>query len=613
MRQFETFWLRSLLGGSLLGAAALSLAQGTPGTAPVDSGAAKPQATKPAKGKAAKPPAAAAKADDAKDAKEPAGDDKKPAGDQAAAKADDAKDAKEPKEKQEFLLVEPGYQDWRLRGSENKFRQYATPPRGVYLNDFRLRPLFTPQAEDFSLNIKSIGLPDYVGEGQLGLFYGATRASLLLSRNEFFNPTPSLIPISDRRVDRASIRQQLWKDFSFSFGYRNDDADKFYQEPTQPLSTTSRYRDFIFGGRVGNGYATLKLLQWNNVIHPGGDRKDVLEDYNTQALHMAYLWNITPHSALEGAYTRTWIDQSNANSARLDVLSLDGDIALGSSTDLDLFLRQQHVQIPAIQNAYVRDQRSGALSISHRFSNWTVQGGLKVQEAERLRADHSFVDVPRWRTVDAKVRGRLARTLRVAVRASSQTMDHAPVMLTDDTRSLYWSGRDTAQVNFDWAPRPEFTGYLNWSYKHWRNTARNTSLTDHTVSFGGNWQVSPNLDLFGEFTRDIWGGHGENLIYPTLDNFVPDSQVSAIGLNWSFGPRAFVSVSYSDFTSYNDNPLLIREGNTHGSFLTVNGRYLFPRGYELGLIVAPWTFRDKVVSTQDYNATVVMVTGSARF
>jgi hypothetical protein len=134
------------------------------------------------------------------------------------------------------------------------------------------------------------------------------------------------------------------------------------------------------------------------------------------------------------------------------------------------------------------------------------------------------------------------------------------------------------------------------------------------VTFGGDWQATPSVDFFAEYSRDICGGRGENTDYPSLNNFVPDSLVAAIGFNWAVNLRTSLSLTYSDFaTVSNDNPLLLREGNTHGSFLTINAHHHFPRGYELGFIYAPWSFRDNVVQTQDYNATVVMITGAARF
>ena len=627
MQRLQASWLRTALAGLFIVHSAACFAQDTAKpAAPAPAGGTDKGAPADAKDKTKQAGNSAKKAPQASGAKadskegDQAKDGKKP--DKKDAKADDAKAEEEGPDADTFKgvegsqpsLFELGYSDWGLSGSRNKFLQYATPPQGVYLREFRLRPLHMLAGTDGFLGVKSIGQPDYVGEANLGFFYGNTRLAGYLTRNRFFDPTPSLIPASERRTDRAIIRQQLWKDFSLSFTYRNDDLFKNYQEPTQPTFLNSRYRDMIAGGRVGNGYLSMKFLEWNFVSHPGEDRRDVLDSTLTRALRLGYLWNVAPTLGLEGAYTRTWIYQPNAHASRLDTLLLDGDLALGSGTNLDLFLRQQHAQLPIVQNAFVRDSRYGALRVSQRVRGWTASGGLKIQEAERVRGDHTFVDVPRWTTFDGKLTGRMFQIARVTLRGSTQSLEHPPVSSTQDTRSLYWSNRDTAQLKIDLSPSPSVTAYGQWAYKHWRNDQRFTSLTNHNLTFGGDWQATPAVDFFAEYTRDMWGARGEHFDYPQLNNFVPDSQVSAIGMNWAFNPRTSLSVSYSDFaTVSNDNPLLLREGNTHGSFLTINAHYTFPRGYELGFILAPWSFRDNVVQTQDYDATVVMITGAARF
>lgn len=647
MRLLQAYWMRALLTGFLMGAAAACPAQEPPGKQdsppPQDAknadkptqGKAAPAAKPAAKQAPAKPEKAEAKASQSGDKTKttPSAGDKKKSeptakGQDADKQGDKTKTGQDKPEESEGpdadsfkgvessrpTLFELGYSDWGLSGSKNKFRQYATPPQGFFLKDFRLRPQQAPAGTDFLLDVKSLGQADYSGDANLGFWYGNTRLSGLLSRNRFVDPTPSLIPDSERRVDRAIVRQQLWKDFSLSFAYRNDDLFKNYQEPTQPVLLNSRYRDVIAGGRFGNGYVSMKFLEWDFVSHPGSDRRDTLDKTTTKSMKLGYLWNVAPAVGLEGSYARTWIYQPNARAARLDTLSLDGDFSLGSGTNLDLFLHQQHAELPVVQNAFVRDQRSGALRLAHRFHGWTAQAGIRVQESERVRGDHTFVDVPRWTTLDAKLTGRMFSIARITVRGSTQTLEHAPVSVTDDTRSLYWSGRDTAQVKVDLAPSPYVTGYAQWGYKHWRNAARFTTLTNHNVTFGGDWQATQTIDFFAEYNRDIWGGRGENLDYPSLDNFVPDSEVSAFGMNWAFTPRGVLSVTYTNFaTESNDNPLLLREGNTRGNFLSINAHYHFPRGYEVGLIYAPWSFRDNVVQTQNYDASVLMITGAARF
>jgi hypothetical protein len=72
-------------------------------------------------------------------------------------------------------------------------------------------------------------------------------------------------------------------------------------------------------------------------------------------------------------------------------------------------------------------------------------------------------------------------------------------------------------------------------------------------------------------------------------------------------------VNYTSFATYNDNPLSLPGGNTQGNFVTISGRYRFRSGYEIALTAAPWTYHDSVDSAFNYNTTLIMITGSARF
>jgi hypothetical protein len=99
----------------------------------------------------------------------------------------------------------------------------------------------------------------------------------------------------------------------------------------------------------------------------------------------------------------------------------------------------------------------------------------------------------------------------------------------------------------------------------------------------------------------------------TLDNFLPNSRVTSLGLNWAIDRRNFLSLAFTELVTANDNPLLLRDGNYRGRFLTGVWRYRFPAGYEITLTVAPWRYRDRVVNWMDYEATIVMISGMARF
>lgn len=527
--------------------------------------------------------------------------------------------AKEPKEGEEEAaepeakaptpgyLVDFGWADWALSGLERKFRQYATPPRGWFLRDLRIAPLFAPRKQDIFLNVKSLGQPDYSADGSVSLRFGETRLGGSLTRNRFFDVTPAFIPPSERRVDQFFVRQWVAPAFSVSMRYRQDDQKETFEPPRGPWDQSTRYRDITAGGRLGPGYLNLSLLDWQYQ-----DRTLTLPPVFGKGLNLEYIWEPLRALGVETAFSRIWLEQAGAATSRVDTFSLNTDYALSPSTDLGIYLRQRHLDLPVVQNTWVREQRTGDFSLSHRWRGWSSRIGLRLQEAERIRSDQSFVDVPRWRTFEARLSGRLNRYLRMSLRGFDQVLTNVPVMNTQDGRSLYWNQRDMLQFRLD-GRFPNLNGYLTYTNRQWRNADRRVNLNLNQVTLGGDWQVAPSLNLFSEYSLDAWAGSSEITAAPTLGNFSPDSHVTVLGLNWIINERASLSLSLTDFRTENDNPLLLRNGNTHGQFFTLNGRYQAPNGYELGLVLAPWTYDDRVVNSLNYDATVFMVTIAGRF
>lgn len=108
--------------------------------------------------------------------------------------------------------------------------------------------------------------------------------------------------------------------------------------------------------------------------------------------------------------------QQNRSNSRMETLNLAGDIALSSATVLALAFRQDKISLPVLRNAYLRERRNTNALLIHRWNRWSLHMGVRERESERVRADHSFVDVPRWWTVEGRLWGRLSKQLRLTVR-----------------------------------------------------------------------------------------------------------------------------------------------------------------------------------------------------
>jgi hypothetical protein len=552
---------------------------------------------KPAANPGAKPAQDPAKPQDPAKKEEPAKQDAKP-------EEKPAEEAK-PKPHKPFTLS-LGWADWGLSGNSHKFRQYASPPNGLFLNEFRLSPAFSKHGNQALLTLKALGEDDYRSEGGVSLMHGRTQFEGLSTRAMFFDPTPVVIPDSDRDRQEAYLKQLVVPGIGLSFRYFMDRQNQYFEVPRFPLHQRTRYSDAILGGRLGNGSIGLSLTDWRYF-----DRTLTLPDTTVQRWRLGYLWTPTETVGVEGSYASSTIKQSGQDSGSAHALSIGGDVAVGPATDVGVTYRRDTTSLPMVLSAYTREQRSATARLSHRWKRWSGQIYLQQREVERLRGDQTFVDVPEWFTIGGRVYGRLNREWRLSLRGYTQDMSHAPGMITQDPRTLLFNSRSFAQIKLD-RGTPDFSTYAVYTYSGWENDVRKVRLRMDLLTVGGTWQASPTLNLFAEHTREAWSAQSEITDY-SLELFAPNSQITTVGLSWSIEPRTFLSFNYTNTSSDNDNPLRLRDGNIRGSFFTLNARHTFPSGSEVGLVIAPWTYRDQVAGSMNYDAAVFMLTGSTKF
>lgn len=505
------------------------------------------------------------------------------------------------------VSIDLGWSWWNVDGNSAKFRQYATPPNSRFLRELRYISPFWRTGDNLRLQLWSPTEDDYRLEGNLSFAFGATRIEAWTTRNRFLTPVPETLPISERSVTESFIKQSLTPDFAVFVRYRQDGQNHYVESPRTPLLQNTRYWDAVAEGRLGNGQLSIGYTDWRYF-----DRTNTFPDTGMERWHARYLWEVNPTLAIEGGFARMQIRQQNRPHSQMETLNLASDITLSSATELALAFRQDKISLPVVQNAYLRERRSTSALLLHRWNRWSLQMGVREREAERVRADHSFVDVPRWWTVEGRLWGRLSKQLRLTVRGWDERLNNPPTMLTADPRSLYWDNRRFAQVKLDGGTEV-LNGYLAYTYRRWANGARAVALNLSGVTLGGTWTPNDKLSLFAEYASEAWTARSEVTQFPTLENFVPNSRVSTVGLNWNIDSRATLSLSYTNFVTDNDNPLLLRDANTEGRFFTANLTYQLPSGYEITLTVAPWSYRDEVVSLMDYDTHLVMLSLSGRF
>src|SRR6185503_7410977 len=238
------------------------------------------------------------------------------------------------------------WQDLNLSGNGHKFRQYAGPPQGIALQGLRWYPPIG-QVGYGLLTLKGQPDGDYRSDNILSLAYGQTRGEGRFWRSLFFDPTPVVVPESDRGIHEVFIRQNITPGFGLSARYRMDEQNTFREPPLSAIRQRTRYSDIVAEGRVGNGSLGLSFADWRY-----SDRTQVQPDTKVQRLKLGYSWDVTKNANLDGAFTRHFIRQPGRASSQVDSYALNGGVALGPSTDFDVSLRRDQLSLPVVQNAY---------------------------------------------------------------------------------------------------------------------------------------------------------------------------------------------------------------------------------------------------------------------
>jgi hypothetical protein len=505
------------------------------------------------------------------------------------------------------VYAEAGYSDWGLSGNQTKFRQYATAPVGWFLRDLRYSPILKDPGANAFFMVKGLGGSDqdYMASTRANWGYGATQVKAYITQASFFTPSADPIGPSQRATDELRVHQLLSRSWSVNLQYRSDVEKKTDRIPNPGFNQTTEFWGANTTGKLGPGAATLYASNLHFIDHTG-----TLASSDTQTLGARYAFEPVPAVDLVADASHVKINQVGLQGVSMDLLSLSGDFELGPTTDAAMLLQRRQLFMPVILNAYVKDMNAGSFSLRQRIGDWRASVGLKLQYNDQVNGTQSYTDVPKWTTVNARFSGKILRVLKATVQGYVQVLDDPPSSTLDPTATLYWTNRNYLQGRLE-GGTPDINGYFTYTWINERDRQQATTVTTNQFTVGGTWAIKPTVNLFAELHNEEWRGSSPQ--DPTLQSFLPNSNTAVVELNWNPSSRAYLSVNYTAFATYNDNPLLLPGGNTQGNFVTISGRYKFRSGYEIGLVAAPWMYHDSVSSAFNYNATVFMITGSARF
>lgn len=503
-----------------------------------------------------------------------------------------------------------GYSHWNIRGHEQKLRQYASPSRDFDLRELRYTYPGNGIVPYGRIVMKGIPDNDNVQEGQLIFANGRANLSFAFDSHEFYDATPIPTPASYERNANATLLYAITPDIGVWLAYRNRTKDLTFEPPTANTSTITRTLAAGIEGNVLGGHAGATFTERRFT-----DRTGVLPTTFHRRLDLFYGRQLLPTLNLEAVFSNTRIQQRGFRDSNVRSWALDSDWDIGPDTLLSATFRREDLSLPNTENAYVRKRFAYGARLFHRFARgMSAQIGYEHREAERVRGDQTFVDVPKWNLFDARLTGRFGSTdLRYSLRGSWEHLDRSALMVTDDPRALYWDDRlrFTAKLTYG---GERLNAYASYQYRFDQNTPRDVEITSQSLTIGGSYTFSDRTSAFLEFAGETYRASGvRSETGYDLDWFFPSSTSVGLGLTHAFDPATSLSIGLTYFVTDNDNPLGLPGGNIRNTELTATFRRQIDDSNALELVVAPWTYRDRLSDQMGYRSTMFGIQWTYRF
>lgn len=278
------------------------------------------------------------------------------------------------------------------------------------------------------------------------------------------------------------------------------------------------------------------------------------------------------------------------------IYDVDENSTLGGS------LSQSVMDFHSIQNAYVRKRNLSGINFETHLDKWGLGLGYQRREEERMRADQSFVDVPKWNIFDVKLNGRLNSQLRLGLKGSMEDMVTTPVFLTNDPTLLYWNRKATFNAKVS-GGSDVTNGYFSYTCRYRRNDERGYSITWNNFAFGGSRIFSPKLLGYAEFSSDLYAVGGTSPAATALGAYFPTSETFLIGVDFTRNERENLSFVISSFYTQDQ----------WGQQIACTYNRDLGKERNIQITLSPWLQRDRLYNVDTFDAAIVAVKVGVRF
>lgn len=523
--------------------------------------------------------------------------DQKPPANGGEQKPEDQKEKPEPREKFNFFTV--GYSQHSLSGISSRLEQYASPARGLTLFEANLTSPWSDKSPYGHLVILGTPGEDVVGEGQTAFDNGKIYVRGVLERYGYSEPDWQPHRRSEFELNDYTAHMTLGPDAGAYFRYREENRERGFIAPLDPTNYRAQTSAVGLEGKIFGGQAGLTLVDARFYDHTGQQPNSLR---STVAGH--YTLPIGPVVTVNGQASYTKIAQSGLPSSSVRSASVSGVWDIATRTSLSAFVGQDNIDLRNVQNAYVQKRLISSARLDQGWHNGGGAISFTHREDERVRADHDFVDVPKWETFEAKAWHRFGPQLRFTAKGSLQNLNSAPTMETEDPRQLYWSYKSDFEARIE-GGNEQTTAYAGMRYRYRKNNDRDFSVAWTNYSIGASRQLRSNLLGYAEFAYDKFDANGVDPdTQQPLAPYFPDALSWAVGADWTRRPGETITGAL--------NYALSRDSRLTQLTLTYHRELVRDQAIDL-VLATPWRYDDRQFDITGYRATLYQVRYTTRF
>jgi len=537
-----------------------------------------------------------------KQAKKPPVDKKKASPDQAKkddskAKPDDSKpDATDDSEaKQLYNSLTLGYSSWNSSGNNAQMNQHGLVQGGFGIADLSILVPFE-KARFYYLDLNGIPGDDF------GLFTKAQwggSTSVVVNAHQFtyFDPSFGTVDPSVQKAVDATIDQQLAPNFGAFVTMSS--AQWQHNFPAPIASTNFTDKTVAVGVQKESGDHTFGATYTeNSYSDQTGNQPSTLTDRG----QLKYIGNFGPRFSAMGSIGLTRIEQQGMPDNWIRDYALSGIYDVNDNAAIGAHVGEQDLDLNGIQSAYVQRKVDSGITYNTRLGSWGLGLGYGHREEERVRADHSYVDVPEWNTYTLKLNGKLLHSYRLGVNGSIDDLSSAPVFLTDDPTLLYWSRK--AKVTTKLSAGSETTSeYFSYTYRENENSMRQFSITENSVAVGGSRVFNSKLLGYAEFASDQYNSAGENALASQLGSYFGSDETFMFGLDYTRNSREGLSLVMTSFYTEDE----------WGQQIALTYRLDLGKDRNFLITYSPWLQRDRLYDVDTFTAPILTAKIGFRF